>query len=83
PVVAAMIGRAYLANGNERLAGVSIASALSADATLAEAHLVNGEYQQAQGDLAKAKSEWQYVIDASDAPQWVRDRATTLLNSSQ
>ena len=82
PVVSAMIGRAFLSNNNPRLAQASIASALAADSTLAEAHLVNGEYEQAQGNLKKAQSEWQLALNATDAPQWVRDRATALLNST-
>ena len=84
PIVSAMVGRAFLANNNPRLALTSINAALGADPNLAEAHLVNGEYQQqVQNDLAKARSEWQLALAAADAPQWVHDRATTLLNSTQ
>jgi Tfp pilus assembly protein PilF len=82
PIVDAMIGRAFLANDNPRLAQASIASALKIDDNLAEAHLVNGEYEQAQGNLNKARSEWQLALDALDAPKWVHDRATTLLNAN-
>jgi Tfp pilus assembly protein PilF len=83
PIVAAMIGRAFLANDNPRLAEASLKSALAADSNLAEAHLVNGEYQQAQGDMTTARSEWQLALEANDAPQWVHDRAATLLTSTQ
>ncbi len=80
PIVSAMIGRAFLSSGMPRLAALSIGSALTADSSLAEAHLVNGEYQQSQGDLEQARTEWQAAASAADAPGWVRERANELLS---
>ena len=53
-----------------------------ATATLPEAYLVHGELFQAQGNVDKAKKEWKAVLQIPDAPQWVTDRVTELLNSN-
>ncbi len=82
PVVSAMIGRAFLSSNNMRLALTSINQALGEDSTLAEAHLVNGEYDLAQGDKEQARAEWQLALQDSDAPQWVTDRVNELLNAN-
>ncbi len=81
PIVSAMIGRALLAGGRTRLAETAIANALNQDSTLPEAHLVNGELKLAKGDQAGAKAEWQLVLDSPDAPDWLRNKATELMNS--
>ncbi len=81
PIVNAMIGRAFLTNGNDRLAGVSIAKALTLNNELPEGHLVYGELLQAQNDAERARHEWQLALDAPDAPDWVREHATELLSS--
>ncbi len=82
PIVSAMIGRAFLTSNHPALALTSINQALGEDSTLAEAHLVNGEYDLAQGDKAKARAEWQLALQDSDAPQWVTDRVNELLNAN-
>ena len=81
PIVSAMIGRAFLTSGMPRLAEVGINKALAEDSTLAEAHLVNGELLHSRGDSSAARDEWRQVLDAPDAPAWVRDRANQLINS--
>ncbi len=81
PIVNAMIGRAFLTNGNDRLAGISIAKALTLDNTLAETHLVYGELLQAQNDAERARQEWQFALDEPNVPIWVRDRVTELLST--
>jgi tetratricopeptide (TPR) repeat protein len=81
PVVSAMIGRAFVTSGNLRLADAAIGRALSTDSTLAEAHLVNGELKRGENDPDGARSEWELVLSAADAPQWVRDRAAELIDS--
>ncbi|MFN8448384.1 MAG: hypothetical protein U0521_07280 [Anaerolineae bacterium] len=81
PIVTAMIGRAFMENGNTRLAQATIGSALTADDSLAEAHLVNGELQHQQKNDERARAEWERARSAPDAPGWVRDRATELMNT--
>jgi serine/threonine protein kinase len=81
PIVSAMIGRAFLNSGRTRFAEVAIDRALVADNTLAEVHLVNGEFQFAQGDRTQALSEWKLAHDDPSAPGWVRDRAEQLMNT--
>ena len=81
PIVNAMIGRAFLTNGNDRLAEVSIVKALTLDNTLAETHLVFGELLQAKNDRERARQEWQIALDKPSVPVWVHDRATELLST--
>lgn len=81
PIASAMIGRAFLTSGYPVLAEVGINAALAADPSLAEAHLVNGELLHANGDVQPAFDEWEIARAAPDAPQWVRDRATQLIDS--
>jgi Tfp pilus assembly protein PilF len=80
PIVTVMIGRAFMENGNTRLAQASITKALADGNALAEVHLVNGEFLHQQGNDDRARAEWEHV-QSTDGPVWIRDRANQLLRS--
>lgn len=80
PIVTVMIGRAFMENGNTRLAQASITKALADGGVLAEVHLVNGEFLHQQGNDDRARAEWE-LVQSADGPVWIRNRANQLLRS--
>lgn len=80
PIVTVMIARAFMENGNGRLAQASLNKALAEGDPLIEVHLVNGEYLHQQGNDERARAEWQRV-ESSEGPVWARNRASELLRS--
>lgn len=80
PIVTVMIGRAFMENGNTRLAQASITKALAESDPPLEVHLINGEFLHQQGNDDRARAEWEFV-QSRDGPMWIRDRASQLLNS--
>jgi serine/threonine-protein kinase len=77
-----MYARVLLAN-ERRLPGRDDANQiLEASPDLAETHLVRGDLYFATGRRDQALEAWENARSQADAPQWVRDRATELIESS-
>jgi tRNA A-37 threonylcarbamoyl transferase component Bud32/tetratricopeptide (TPR) repeat protein len=82
PLMEALAARIFIGN-NDLLDGERwVSRALTADNTLAEAHLVRGDLFQARSAPARARNEWMAALSSgANTPQWVIDRAAELLNS--
>jgi len=81
-LVSVLVARALIQNGNFELADRVLGRALTQDRNLAEAHLILGELHAARNRMADARAQWNTVLQNPDAPEWVRDRANSLLNDS-
>jgi len=81
PVVAAITARALISQDALQRAEFFLQTVLR-ETNLPEAHLVMGELNSAQGDRESARAEWEQARQLPDAPQWVQQRATELLDSS-
>jgi serine/threonine protein kinase len=81
PLALTLLARAFLQDGDLDHAEAALDRALSLDGGLAEAHLVLGEVRAAQNQAEAARSEWTNAARSPDAPEWVRQRAETLLES--
>jgi serine/threonine protein kinase/Tfp pilus assembly protein PilF len=82
PVVSALLARALLTDGRLQIAEIALTRALTANENLPEAHLIGGELEHARGLSDRAKLEWELVLNAEDAPRWVRERAQNLMQRS-
>lgn len=49
-----------------------IKEALAIDDTLAETHLVYGNYYEQIGNMDEAQAEWEFARSFADAPEWVK-----------
>jgi len=81
-LVSVLVARALIQNGNFELADRVLGRDLTQDRNLAEAHLILDEPHAARNRMADARAEWNTVLQNPDAPEWVRDRANSLLNDS-
>jgi serine/threonine protein kinase/Tfp pilus assembly protein PilF len=82
PVVSALLARALLTDGRLQIAEIALTRALTANENLPEAHLIGGELEHARGLSDRARLEWELVLNAEDAPRWVRERAQNLMQRS-
>lgn len=55
--------------------------ALVLDDSLAETHLVYGNYYELIGDLEEAQKSWSYAMSFEDAPEWVQREANLKLQN--
>jgi len=65
-----------------RQARTLLDKALNEDDTLAEAHLIYGNYYAALGETENARDSWRYAGSFADAPQWVQTESARLLNEN-
>jgi tetratricopeptide (TPR) repeat protein len=79
PIYSAIMARALLTGGNERLAGLTIEMALRRDPRMPEGQLVLGEVKAALGDTEEALTIWQALTAQQQMPPWVRTRLEDLL----
>jgi serine/threonine-protein kinase len=82
PLLDAIYVRALISNGRLPLAGREINRVLREAPDLAEGYLVQGDLNAAAGEQAPAQQDWESAREQIDAPQWVRERATELIESS-
>jgi serine/threonine-protein kinase len=84
PLLDTMQARALISNGRLQLslAEREITRILGESPELAEAYLVRGDLYAARGRREDARQEWESARSQADAPQWVRERATELIEPS-
>ncbi len=72
--------RVLVSSNRYRLADAALRRLPVSEVNSPEARLVNGELLSAEGRPGEARAEWEAILGMADAPQWVKDRATTLLS---
>jgi len=83
PLVGVANARVLITNEQYPRAKLALRNLLINNSTVPEVHLVWGELQYAQGNTNEAIKEWEFARDSNDAPQWVKQRADTLINSTK
>ncbi len=77
-----LLARVLIESDNVELANAALGRALTLESTLAEAHLVLGELRAKQGRTEEARGEWEVAVASTETPDWVRQRASALLQSA-
>jgi tetratricopeptide (TPR) repeat protein len=83
PLLEVMYARTLSKNGRHAQLRPEVSQIIEeAPDDLAEAHLVRGEWYVSSGEREQAIQEWESARSQADAPQWVRERATELIEST-
>ncbi len=82
PIAQAISARALLTVNRPLLAARLVETALNRAPGLAEAQLVLGEVQAANGNIDSARLQWTAARDGASAPNWVKERARLLLGET-
>ncbi len=79
PVALAILARVLMVNDDLTGADAALQRALERDSRMPDIRLVAGELYAAQGNLEQARAEWQRILNGGPAPEWLLQRAQTLL----
>jgi serine/threonine protein kinase len=82
-IVRLMTARRLITTENYILAQRQLATLDEGADDLAETQLIRGELAAAQGNNETARDHWGTIMADEDAPQWVRDRAEALLETTE
>jgi predicted negative regulator of RcsB-dependent stress response len=82
PIVSIMLARLLLTQNRPLVAQTRLRTLPSAARALPEAVLVRGEILAALNQPDEADAEWSRIATMDDVPEWVRQRAASLLQST-